>query len=177
MAASVVIRASRPDDMEAVTAIYAHHVLHGLGTFELDPPDGAEMMRRRQVLVDAGLPYLVAEAGGEILGYAYAGPFRPRPAYRHALEDSIYLRRDAMGRGIGSSLLSALIADAEAQGYRQMLAVIGDSGNAGSIGVHARAGFREVGVLRSVGFKFGRWVDVVLMQRVLGEGDAVLPEG
>ncbi len=167
-----VIRASRPGDMEAVTAIYAHHVLTGIATFELDPPDGAEMLRRRQVLVDAGLPYLVAEVGGEVVGYAYAAPYRPRPAYRHTLEDSIYLRPDAAGRGIGRGLLAALITETEAQGYRQMLAVIGDSGNAASIGVHAALGFLEVGVMRATGFKFGRWVDVVIMQRSLGPGDA-----
>ena len=162
--------------MAAVQAIYAGHVLHGTATFELDPPDLEEMARRRAGLLAQGLPWLVAEAEGEVLGFAYAGPYRPRPAYRHTLEDSIYLRGDATGRGLGRRLLATLIAETEAQGYRQMLAVIGDSANAASIGVHAALGFREVGVLRAAGFKFGRWIDVVLMQRALGPGATTLPD-
>ena len=170
------VRAARDADMAAVQAIYAGHVLHGTATFELDPPDLEEMARRRAGLLAQGLPWLVAEAEGEVLGFAYAGPYRPRPAYRNTLEDSIYLRGDATGRGLGRRLLAALIAETEAQGYRQMLAVIGDSANAASIGVHAALGFREVGVLRAAGFKFGRWIDVVLMQRALGPGATTLPD-
>ena len=171
-----VIRPSRPEDIAAIQAIYGHHVLHGLASFEEVPPDAAEMARRRDDILGRGLPHLVADVAGEVLGFAYAGPYRERAAYRNTLEDSVYVRADATGRGLGRLLLEALIARTTALGYRQMLAVIGDSGNAGSIGVHARAGFREVGVMRAVGFKHGRWVDVVIMQRPLGEGDARDPE-
>ena len=171
----VLIRTCGAGDMAGVQAIYAHHVLHGLATFEEVPPDGAEMARRREEVLGRGLPYLVAEEDGRLLGYAYAGPYRARSAYRFAVEDSIYLDPGAMGRGIGTRLLAGLIADSTAAGARQMLAVIGDSGNAGSIAVHARAGFRHVGTFRSVGFKFGRWVDTVLMQLPLGPGDGTTP--
>ena len=171
----VLIRACGAADMAGVQAIYAHHVLHGLATFEEVPPDEAEMARRRDEVLGRGLPYLVAEKDGRLLGYAYAGPYRARSAYRFAVEDSIYLDPGAMGRGIGTRLLAGLIADCTAAGARQMLAVIGDSGNAGSIAVHARAGFRHVGTFRSVGFKFGRWVDTVLMQLPLGPGDGTTP--
>lgn len=177
MSDPALIRPSRPEDVPAIQAIYAHHVLHGLASFEEVPPDEDEMARRRADLVGRGMPYIVAEeTAGEVLGFAYAGPYRPRAAYRHTLEDSVYVRADVTGRGIGRGLLTALVAQATALGYRQMLAVIGDSGNAGSIGLHARVGFREVGVMRSIGFKFGRWVDVVIMQRPLGSGDANPPE-
>jgi phosphinothricin acetyltransferase len=169
------IRGARADDVPVIQAIYAHHVLHGLATFEEVPPDAAEMARRRNEIVDRGLPYIVAEEGGRFLGYAYAAPYRARSAYRFALEDSIYLDPRALGRGVGRLLLNRLIELGAAAGARQMLAVIGDSGNAASIAVHARAGFRHVGTLRSVGFKFGRWVDTVLMQRPLGPGDETLP--
>jgi phosphinothricin acetyltransferase len=169
------IRPSRPEDVEAIQAIYGHHVLYGLASFEEVPPDAAEMARRREAVLGRGLPFIVAEVDGEVLGFAYAAPYRERAAYRNTLEDSVYVRADAIGRGIGGRLLAALLEQTAALGYRQMLAVIGDSGNAGSIGVHARAGFRDVGVMRAVGFKHGRWVDVVIMQRAMGEGDAADP--
>jgi L-amino acid N-acyltransferase YncA len=169
------LRPAAPADFAAIQAIYAWHVLNGIATFEEVPPDVAEVTRRHAEVTRLGLPWLVAEAEGRILGYAYAGPYRARSAYRFSLEDSIYLEPDATGRGLGSALLARLIAECTAAGARQLLAVIGDSGNAGSIGVHARAGFTDVGTLRAVGFKFGRWVDVVLMQRALGNGDATLP--
>jgi phosphinothricin acetyltransferase len=169
------LRPAREGDVPAIQAIYAHHVLHGLATFEEVPPDAAEMARRRADIVGRGLPYLVAEDAGQLLGYAYAGPYRARSAYRFTLEDSIYLDPAATGRGIGSRLLAALIDASTAWGGRQMLAVIGDAGNAGSIAVHARVGFRHAGTHRAVGFKFGRWVDTVTMQRPLGPGDDTLP--
>ncbi len=171
-----MIRPSAEADLAAIREIYAHHVLHGVASFEEVPPDAAEMARRRADIVGRGLPHLVAEAEGRVLGYAYAGPYRARIAYRFTVEDSIYVGPGATGRGIGRLLLAALIRDSEAWGARQMVAVIGDSGNAGSIRMHARAGFQEAGTLRSVGFKHGRWVDSVLMQRPLGPGDATLPE-
>jgi len=169
------LRPARDADLAAIQAIYAHHVLHGLATFEEIPPDAAEMARRRADILARGLPYLVAEDAGRILGYAYAGPYRLRSAYRFAVEDSIYLDPAAASRGLGRRLLARLIEDCTAAGARQMLAVIGDSGNAASIAVHARAGFRHAGTFAAVGFKFGRWVDTVLMQRPLGPGDATLP--
>lgn len=170
-----LIRPAAEADVAAVTAIYAHHVLHGLATFEEVPPDAAEIAARRQAIVARGQPYLVAEEAGRILGYAYAAPYRPRSAYRFTLEDSIYLDPAAVRRGVGSALLAALLAAGEAAGARQMLAVIGDSGNAASIALHARAGFAHAGTLRAVGFKLGRWVDTVLMQRPLGPGGGTLP--
>jgi phosphinothricin acetyltransferase len=173
---AATVRSAADADLPAVQAIYAHHVLHGSASFETVPPDLAEMARRHAEITGRGMPYLVAEEGGEILGYAYAGPYRPRAAYRFTLEDSVYVAEGAAGRGVGRLLLDRLIADATALGYRQMLAVIGDSGNLGSIVLHQRAGFTHLGTLRSVGFKFGRWLDVVLMQRALGTGDAELPE-
>jgi L-amino acid N-acyltransferase YncA len=169
------IRPAGRDDLAAMQAIYAHHVLHGLATFEEVPPGLAEIARRREEVTARGLPWLVAEEAGCVLGYAYAAPYRPRSAYRFALEDSIYLDPAATSRGIGSALLAALLEAGTASGARQMLAVIGDSGNAGSIAVHARLGFRHVGTFEAVGFKFGRWVDTVLMQRPLGPGAATLP--
>lgn len=171
-----VVRTSRPEDLPAITAIYAHHVLHGLASFELSPPDVHEIARRRAEVLARGLPYLVAEAGGQLAGYAYAAPYRERPAYRFALEDSVYVHPDYVGRGIGRALLDALIETCAGAGYRQLIAVIGDSGNAGSIGLHAACGFVRAGLLPSVGFKFGRWVDSVLMQKELGEGDRTLPD-
>jgi len=170
------VRASRPDDLPAIAAIYAHHVLHGLASFELLPPDVNEMARRRAEVLARGLPHLVAEAGGQLAGYAYAAPYRERPAYRYALEDSVYIHPDCIGRGIGRALLQVLIETCTGAGYRQLIAVIGDSGNAGSIGLHAACGFARTGLLPSVGFKFGRWVDSVLMQKALGEGDRTLPD-
>ena len=171
----LLIRPSTDADLAAITAIYAHNVLHGTGTFELDPPSQAEMLGRRADVLGKGLPWLVAERGGQVLGYAYANHFRPRPAYRYCLEDSIYLHPEARGQGLGSLLLAELIARCEAAGARQMLAVIGDSQNLGSVGVHRRLGFEHTGLLKSSGWKFGRWLDVVLMQRALGVGDSQTP--
>ncbi|HET6519787.1 MAG TPA: GNAT family N-acetyltransferase [Geminicoccaceae bacterium] len=170
------IRPSSDADLPAIRAIYAHHVLYGLASFEEVPPDVAELARRRAEVLARGLPHLVAEgADGRVLGYAYAGPYRPRPAYRYTVEDSVYVAPDQTGRGVGRALLARLIALCEAAGYRQMLAVIGDSGNAPSIGLHAALGFGWVALLPSVGFKLGRWVDVVVMQRPLGSGGETLP--
>lgn len=166
-----VIRPSTEADLAAVSAIYAHHVRHSPATFELEPPEQAEMARRRKLLVDKGLPWLVAEHDGEVAGYAYAGPYRTRPAYSWTLEDSIYVRHDAVGLGLGRALLEPLLEQCASLGYRQMVAVIGDSANTGSIAVHRRCGFEPAGVLKAVGWKFGRWIDSVLMQRPLGEGD------
>lgn len=171
----ITVRDARYDDMDAVHAIYAHHVLHGTASFEEVPPTLDEMIGRRAAILASGLPYLVAESDGLVAGYAYAGLFRPRIAYRYSLEDSVYVAADMGGRGIGRALLAELIARCEAGPWRQMIAVIGDSGNAGSIGLHARMGFRHAGTLGSTGFKFGRWIDTVMMQRPLGEGDASLP--
>lgn len=171
VAMTPVIRPVRDADLPAIRDIYAHAVAHGTASFELDPPDLAEMTRRRDALVAAGYPYLVAAATGDaaapVLGYAYAGAYRPRPAYRHTVEDSIYVDPAAAGRGIGRLLLAALVAEATARGFRQMIAVIGDSANAPSIRLHAAAGFDMIGALRAVGFKHGRWLDSVLMQRAL----------
>jgi L-amino acid N-acyltransferase YncA len=168
----VLIRPSTEADLPAITAIYGHAVVHGTGTFELTPPDETEMANRRRDVLGKGLPWLVAEQGGQVLGYAYANQFRPRPAYRFYLEDSIYLHADARGRGVGTLLLTELLARCEAAGARQIVAVIGDSANAGSIGVHRALGFEHTGVLKSAGWKFDRWLDVVLMQRSLGPGDS-----
>jgi L-amino acid N-acyltransferase YncA len=166
-----VLRAAAAADLPAITAIYAHHVLHGTGSFELEPPDQAEMRRRREEVLDRGLPYLVAVREEVIVGFAYAGAYRPRPAYRFTVEDSIYVRADCSGQGIGRRLLDALIEACEQKGARQMIAVIGDAANSGSIRVHAAAGFSRGGLLPGLGWKFGRWLDVVLMQRALGPGD------
>lgn len=170
-----LIRPSTPADLPAITAIYGSNVEHGTGTFELEAPDEPEMARRRDDVLSKGLPWLVAELDGKVRGYAYANHFRPRRAYRFCLEDSIYLAPEAMGQGLGKRLLSELMAQCEAAGARQMLAVIGDSANAGSIGVHRALGFSHTGLLKSSGWKFGRWLDVVLMQRALGTGDTTLP--
>ena len=174
-APALLIRPSTLADLPAITAIYAQAVLHGTGTFELDPPDLAEMSRRRDDVLSKGLPWLVAQARGDtsapVLGFAYANHFRPRLAYRFCVEDSIYLHPDAQGRGVGKLLLAELVARCQAAGARQMLAVIGDAANAGSIGVHAALGFTHTGVLKASGWKFDRWLDVVLMQRSLGTGD------
>jgi len=173
--ANVAIRDATETDMAEVQRIYQHHVLHGLATFEEVPPTLDEMLRRRAAVLAAGLPYLVAELGGRVGGYSYATAYRPRPAYRHTIEDSVYVSEDLRGRRIGAALLGALIARAEMGPWRQMLAVIGNSGNAGSIALHRRMGFEPVGTLKSVGFKLGQWVDTVLMQRALGPGDTVAP--
>jgi phosphinothricin acetyltransferase len=172
----VHIRPATPADIPAITEIYAEAVNHGTATFELTPPDAGEMRRRFEALRDGNFPYLVAEADGRIAGYAYAGPYRARPAYRFTVENSIYLSPASHRRGLGFALLTELIAQCEARGCRQMIAVIGDSANAASIGLHARAGFDMIGTHRDVGFKFGRWLDSVLMQRALGEGARTTPE-
>jgi L-amino acid N-acyltransferase YncA len=178
--AAVLIRDARPADMENVQRIYAHHVLHGLASFEEVPPDLAEITRRYESVRECGLPYLVAEgdrdSGGRgVLGYAYATLYRTRSAYRFTLEDSIYIDDGLRGRGLGRLLLGELLARCAALPYRQIVAVIGDTGNTPSIALHAALGFQHAGVLRSVGFKFGHWVDTVLMQRPLGTGDTTLP--
>jgi L-amino acid N-acyltransferase YncA len=172
---TVLIRPSAAADVPALAAVYAWNVEHGTGTFELDPPDAAEMSRRREDVLAKGLPWLVAERAGTVLGYAYANHFRPRKAYRFCVEDSVYLAEEAQGQGIGTLLLAELMARCEALGARQMLAVIGDSANLGSIGVHRKLGFSDVGVLRSVGWKFDRWLDVVMMQKALGAGATTAP--
>ena len=170
--APLLVRPSTPADLGAITGIYALAVTQGTGTFELDPPEPAEMARRRDEVLAKGLPWLVAEQSGQVLGYAYANHFRPRPAYRFSVEDSIYLDPQARGRGVGRVLLAELLSRCQAAGARQVLAVIGDSGNLGSIGVHKALGFERCGLLNSVGWKFGRWLDVVMMQRALGAGAA-----
>jgi L-amino acid N-acyltransferase YncA len=172
----VSIRDATQNDIAAIAAIYAHHVQFGLASFEEAAPSTEEMARRFQDIRTQKLPYLAAEAEGTVLGYAYAALYRTRPAYRYTLEDSVYLSPDAIGFGIGKKLLSVLIARCEDRGYRRMIAVIGDSANLPSIGLHTRLGFAHAGLLPAVGFKFGRWVDSVLMQRPLGLGDASLPE-
>ena len=172
---AVVVRDATEADMTAIQAIYAHYVLHGLATFEETPPSIDELGSRRASIIRAGLPYLSAEIDGRVVGYSYATVYRPRPAYRHTIEDSVYVANGLGGRGIGGALLRSLIARCEAGSWRQMLAVIGNSGNAGSIALHRRMGFQPVGTLISVGFKRGRWVDTVLMQRSLGAGDATSP--
>ena len=172
----VPIRPATQADIAAITRIYAHAVCHGTATFEIAAPDEPEMARRYERLRAGPYPYLVAEHGGEIVGFAYAGPYRDRPAYRWSIEDSVYVAPQAMRRGIGRALLDALIREAESAGFRQMIAVIGDSANAASIELHRAAGFRLVGTFDHVGFKFGRWLDSVLMQRPLGEGATSMPE-
>ncbi|MCW5319896.1 N-acetyltransferase [Verminephrobacter aporrectodeae subsp. tuberculatae] len=170
------IRPSAASDIPAIAAIYRHHVLHGTGTFEIDPPCEADMAARRADVLARGLPWLVAEKDGQVLGFAYANWFKPRPAYRFSAEDSIYVSDSARGLGLGRRLLTEVAAQAEAAGVRKLLAVIGDSANAGSIGVHRALGFTEVGIMRSVGWKFGAWRDVVLMEKPLGEADRTAPE-
>ena len=172
---SALIRPSTPGDVPSITAIYGWNVAHGTGTFELDPPDEPEMARRRDDVLSKGLPWLVAERGGKVLGYAYANHFRPRRAYRFCLEDSIYLAPEAQGHGLGRLLLAELLARCEAAGARQMLAVIGDSANAASIGVHSALGFERTGLMRAAGWKFDRWLDVVMMQKSLGLGEHSAP--
>ena len=171
----LLIRPSTASDLPAITAIYGWNVLNGTGTFELDVPDEAEMARRRDDVLSKGLPWLVVERGGVVLGYAYANHFRPRRAYRFCLEDSVYLAAEAKGQGLGRLLLAELMARCETAGARQMLAVIGDSQNLGSIGVHRTLGFEHVGVMKAAGWKFDRWLDVVIMQKQLGQGAATEP--
>ena len=169
------VRDATEEDMIRVREIYAHYVLNSLATFEEDPPPPSEMLARRRKVLDAGLPYLVAEVPEGIVGYAYAGPYHARAAYRYTIEDSVYVASGVEGRGVGSALLGDLIARCEAGPWRQMIAVVGDGANAGSVALHRRFGFEPVGVLKAVGYKFGRWVDVPLLQRSLGPGAAASP--
>jgi phosphinothricin acetyltransferase len=169
------IRPAIEADLPFITGIYEHAVRHGTATFELIPPDLAEMTRRFRVLMDGGFPYFVATLGGQVVGYAYAGAYRPRPAYRFTVENSVYLEPAIHRRGIGLQLMLRLIRECDVRGYRQMIAVIGDSANAGSIAVHTRCGFQMIGTHPNVGFKFGRWLDTVMMQRALGEGATTVP--
>jgi phosphinothricin acetyltransferase len=170
MPPSLTLRDAREDDMPTVQAIYAHHVLHGTASFELEPPTLAQMLQRRADICAHGLPYVVAERDGEVVGYGYATLYRPRPAYRFTVEDSVYVRDGMAGLGIGQALLGLVIQRCIDDGRRQMVAIIGNSGNVASIRLHERLGFRKVGVFESVGFKHGRWLDTVIMQRELGEG-------
>ena len=171
------LRDSTAADIPAIARIYAHWVRHGSGSFETEPPDEAEMARRREAILAGGYPYLVAiDAAGTVLGYAYASAYRTRPAYRFTVENSIYVSPETGRRGIGRLLLQALMARCEALGYRLMVAVIGDSGNAGSIGVHKACGFAHAGLLPAIGWKHGRWLDCVLMTRALGEGASTAPD-
>ena len=172
---SVSLRPSEDRDVAAITAIYGHHVLHGVASFEEEPPGLDEMARRRREILARGLPYLVAEGSGRLLGYCYASLYRTRAAYRFTVEDSIYVDAAEIGRGVGRALLSALIERCAAQGYRQMVAVIGGSDQWPSIRLHAALGFARIGVLPAIGFKFGGWVDTVLMQRALGPGAEAPP--
>jgi len=171
-----LIRPSRDEDIAAITAIYRHHVLNGTGTFEIDPPTEADMAARRADVLAKGLPYLVVEEAGQVLGFAYCNWFKPRPAYRFSAEDSIYMAADAHHKGLGKALLAELCAQAERAGVRKFLAVIGDSANAGSIGVHRSLGFGHVGTVKSCGWKFDRWLDVVMMEKTLGAGDSTSPQ-
>jgi phosphinothricin acetyltransferase len=171
----IKIRPTSDADVTAITAIYAHHVLHGTGTFETSAPSAAEMMARRQDVLSKGLPYLTLEDDSGVLGFAYCNWFKPRPAYRFSAEDSIYLSPTAAGRGLGRLLLEELATQAERAGIRKLIAVIGDSTNKGSIGVHQACGFTYVGILSACGWKFDRWLDVVLMERRIGMGDMSAP--
>ena len=172
---TVMIRDAAVSDMATVQTIYSYHVLHGLATFEETPPSTEELLSRRASVLAHGLPYLVAETDGQVVGYSYATSYRPRPAYRHTIEDSVYVADGLNGRGIGAELLHALVARCEKGPWRQMLAVIGNSGNRASIALHCSLGFRSVGTLHSVGFKLGQWTDTVIMQRALGVGDCEAP--
>jgi phosphinothricin acetyltransferase len=177
MSPAVDIRTARQEDLPEILEIYGWHVRHGLASFEEQPPELAEFTERWRAVVDRGLPWLVAGVDGKVLGYAYAAPYRARPAYRHSVEDSVYVAPDAARQGLGAKLLARVIADCEGLGHiRQMIAIIGNSGNEGSIGLHARLGFEMVGTLKSVGFKHGGWVDTVMMQRAISDGDTRLPD-
>ena len=170
-----MLRPATPDDVLAMQEIYAHHVLHGLASFEEEPPPLAEMRRRYDEVCSRGLPWLTADFGSVVVAYGYCAPYRTRSAYRYSIEDSVYVRHGSEGRGVGSAILEELIRRVSELDYRQLIAVIGDSSHAPSINLHARFGFLRVGTLRSVGFKFGRWVDTVIMQRPLGSGDGTAP--
>jgi len=172
---SLSLRPATPADIPAITAIYGPNVRDGIASFEYDPPDAAEMAKRQAAILDAGYPYLIAEIDGAVAGYAYASAYRSRPGYRFACENSVYVAPSAQGKGVGRALLARLVDDCTALGYRQMIAVIGNLGNHGSIALHRAAGFTVFGVLPSIGWKLGRWVDCVLMQRPLGEGDRTSP--
>ncbi len=172
---AVIVRLAAPADIPAITRIYRHAVEHGTASFELEPPDEAEMSRRLRTLLDGGFPYLVAEIGDAVAGYAYAGPYRPRRAYRFSVEDSIYIDPAAQRKGVGRALLDRLIEECERRGFRQMIAVIGDSAQTPSIELHRAAGFRMIGNIENVGYKFDRWLDSVLMQRALGPGATTKP--
>ena len=169
------IRPSRDEDIPAITAIYAHHVLHGTGTFETDPPNEANMTARRADVLSKGLPYLVAEHDGKVAGFAYGNWFKPRPAYRYSVEDSIYLAPELQRKGLGRALMAELLAQFEAVGIRKVMAIIGDSANAGSVGIHQAFGFTQVGIVESCGWKLGAWRDIVIMQKTLGVGDTQPP--
>jgi phosphinothricin acetyltransferase len=171
----ITIRNAAPGDIAAITRIYAAAVEHGTATFEIEPPDEAEMAARMAALTADGYPYLVAGLAGKVAGYAYAGPYRARPAYKWTVENSIYIAPEFHRRGIGALLLARLVEEAQARGFRQMIAVIGDSAQIASIAVHEKAGFTHIGALRAVGFKHGKWLDTVLMQRALGNGDTSPP--
>jgi L-amino acid N-acyltransferase YncA len=175
MTGALLIRPSRDDDVAAITAIYGHHVLHGVASFEEVPPSEAEMARRRAEIVGRGFPHVVAERGGKVVGYCYAGPYRARVGYRFSVEDSIYIEPGEVGRGIGRALLAEIIERSTELGYRQMIAVIGGSETLPSIRLHAALGFSHIGVFTGSGFKFGRWIDSVYMQRPLGPGASALP--
>lgn len=172
----ITLRDVTATDMAQIQSIYAHHVLHGAASFEEIPPDVAEMQNRFAALKAKNMPYMAAVEDGRILGYAYAGPYRPRSAYRYTVEDSIYLLPDQAGKGLGKLLLSEIIARCTSLGMRQMIAIIGDSANAGSINLHRSLGFAMIGAFPAIGFKFGRWIDSVLMQKALGEGQSTLPK-
>lgn len=176
MSSNVVIRPVRPADMRDITKIYSQAVEHGTASFEIEPPSEAEMSTRRKMLLDGGFPYLVADAGGVVAGYAYAGPYRPRIAYRYTVEDSVYVHPRAARHGLGRKLLAELIAEAQARGFRQMVAVIGDSENTGSIALHRTRGFTDAGVFKAAGWKHDDWRDVVFMQRALGQGGSAAPD-
>lgn len=171
-----LILTSQPEDIPQITAIYTYHVLHGTGTFELEPPSENDMALRRTDVLSKGLPYLVAIRDEKVLGYAYCNWFKPRPAYRYSAEDSIYIAPEAQGLGLGRALLSELTVQAEKVGVRKLIAVIGDSTNIRSIDVHGSVGFSHVGVLKSCGWKFGQWLDVVMMDKSLGLGDSIAPD-
>ena len=170
-----LIRPSRDEDLPAITAIYAHHVLHGTGSFETDPPSIVDMGARRADVLSKGLPYLVAEQDQKIAGFAYCNWFKPRPAYRYSVEDSVYLAPDLQRQGLGRALLTELLARCEAADIRKVMAIVGDSANAGSVGVHLALGFTQVGIIESCGWKFGAWRDIVIMQKTLGAGDTQPP--
>ena len=172
----MIVRPSLETDAPALAAIYGHHVLHGLGSFEEVAPSAEDMAGRRAAVVALGLPYLVAEEDGRVLGFAYAGPFRPRAAYRYTVEDSVYVAPEAIGKGVGRLILTQVLAACEALGVRQVMAVIGNSENQASIGLHKALGFEHAGLGRSLGFKHGRWVDIVWMQKALNGGDPTPPD-